>query len=207
MYKVVDSGNSVYEVYCHFDSDAAWTLVQSYSFANRSLDQIKKPLYDDAPVSEDDLTWSGYRLKKRRMSSIKDDSTFIQFTCEYEKNLGIKMSDYVQIPLWKINTNVLQLLKYSRGIIIDQGGGKVGGSDLTRCRIRLYQNLDQPLHVFFGYIHADAISACANNPFLRFQSDFVYFGGFNHLSDEVKEFHRCATNENSTTQLWFGIHT
>ncbi len=161
-------------------------------------------MYDDAAVSEDDLTWSGYRLKKRRMSSIKDDSTFIQFTCEYEKNLGIKMSDYVQIPLLKIDTDILQssVHSFDIDIIIDQGGGKVGGSDLTHCRIRLYQNLDQPLHVFFGYIHADANSACANNPFLRFQSGFVYFGGFNHLSDEMKEFHRCATNENSTTQLY-----
>ena len=34
MYKVVGSDKSVYEVYCHFDSDGAWTLVQSYSFAN-----------------------------------------------------------------------------------------------------------------------------------------------------------------------------
>ena len=141
MYKVVDYNNSVYEVYCHFDSNAAWTLVQSYSFANRSLRQFKKPLFGDAPVSEDDLTWSGFRLRKPRMSSIKDDSTFIQFTCEYEKKLGIKMSDYVQIPLQKINMDVFhdQFWKYSSNIDIDLGRSKIGRYDLNHCQINLYQ--------------------------------------------------------------------
>ncbi len=36
MYKVMDWGVPEYEIYCHFDSDVAWTLVQSYSFANGS---------------------------------------------------------------------------------------------------------------------------------------------------------------------------
>ncbi len=205
MYKVVDYNNSVYEVYCHFDSDAAWTLMQSYSFANKSLIQFTKPLFDDSPVSEDDLTWSGYRLRKPRMSSIKDDSTFIQFTCEYEKNFGIKMSDYVQIPLQKINMDVLQPWGFSFHISMDQGRGEIGGSDLSYCQIKLYQDLGHPLHVVFANFDFGFSPACTHNLFPRILGGFGFFGGFNHLSDEVKEFHRCATNENSTTQLWFGV--
>ncbi len=145
MYKVMDSGVPEYEVYCHFDSDVAWTLVQYYSFANRSLDQIKKPLYDDAPVSENDLTWSGYRLRKPRMKSIKDNSTFIQFTCDYEKNLAINKSDYVQIPLQDIkqsreNVDVLEFSNHTSNFRVEQGRGKIGGYDLTDCRINLHQN-------------------------------------------------------------------
>ncbi len=128
MYKVVDSSNSVYEVYCHFDPNAAWTLVQSYSFANRSLDQIKNPLSDNLPLSENDLTWSGYRLRKPRMKSIKDNSTFIQFTCDFEKNLAINKSDYVQIPLQDIqkrsaeNVDVLQLNEgTSKSLVLSKG--------------------------------------------------------------------------------------
>ena len=82
MYQVVDSVNGSYEVYCHFDSDhVAWTLVQSYSFENRSLVQFKKSLSKDIPISENALTWSGYRLSKPRMKSIKNNSIFLQFTC------------------------------------------------------------------------------------------------------------------------------
>ena len=79
MYKVMDSGNSVHEVYCHFNSDAAWTLVQSYSFANRSLVQFQRHLKFNRPISENALTWSGYRLRKSRMRSIKDNSVQCKF--------------------------------------------------------------------------------------------------------------------------------
>jgi hypothetical protein len=100
----MDSEKTVYEVFCHFESDSAWTLVQSYSFANRSFDQFKKSLSEDRPISENALTWSGYRLSKARMESIKNNSTFLQFTCDYEKYLDIQKSDYVQIPLGNIKS-------------------------------------------------------------------------------------------------------
>jgi hypothetical protein len=86
MYQVVDSVNGSYEVYCHFDSDhVACTLAQSYSFENRSFVQFKKSLSKDIPISENALTWSRYRLSKPRMKSIKNNSIFLQFTCDYEK--------------------------------------------------------------------------------------------------------------------------
>ncbi len=50
---------SLYEVYCYFDSDSAWTLLHSYSYENRFLYLFRKPLYVDIPVSENALTWSG----------------------------------------------------------------------------------------------------------------------------------------------------
>ncbi len=211
-YKIVDSANnSVYEVYCHFDSDVAWTLVQSYSFANRSLDQIQKPLYDDAPVSENDLTWSGYRLSKPRMKSIKDNSTFLQFTCEHEKNLAINKSDYLQIPLQQIkqsfeNVDVLEFNRYTSRFNIDQGRGKIGRYDLSNCQIRLHQDAPNwALVVVFPNFRTDLNPACAGNLFPCTNSGWGFFGGYSYLSDEGKKFHRCTTNENSTSQLWFGI--
>ena len=70
MYKVMDSvGDPLYEVYCHFDSDGAWTLVHSCSFANTngSDSQFKKSLSDNFPVGESGLAWSGYRLGKTKI--------------------------------------------------------------------------------------------------------------------------------------------
>ena len=211
MYKVVDSGNSVYEVYCHFDSNAAWTLVQSYSFANKFLGQFKKPLYDDAPVSENDLTWNGYRLSKPRMKSIKDNSTFIQFTCDYEKNLAINKSDYVQIPLQKIkqsgeNVDVLKFSEKADSISVEQGRGKIGGYDLTHCQISLFQKPNRPIRVVFANVQTNENSACLHDLFNRAHTRFKFFGYYHNIAKEEKEFHRCATNDNSTTQLWFGIY-
>ena len=212
MYKVVDSNNSVYKVYCHFDPNAAWTLVQSYSFANRSLDQIKNPLSNNLPLSENDLTWSGYRLRKPRMKSIKDNSTFIQFTCDYEKNLAINKSDYVQIPLQKIkqsgeNVDVLEFSKKTNSISIEQGRGKIGGYNLTHCQISLLQKPDKPIRVVFANVQTNENSPCEHDMFNRTQTRFKFFGYFYNITKEEKEFHRCATNDNSTTQLWFGTYT
>ncbi|CAB4007280.1 Hypothetical predicted protein [Paramuricea clavata] len=104
MYKVMDSEKSMHEVYCHFQSDVAWTLVQSYSFANGSSNsefkQVRKSLCESHPLRENALTWSGYRFSKARMESIKNNSTFLQFTCDYEKHL-----DHTEIGLCPNSTS------------------------------------------------------------------------------------------------------
>ncbi|CAB4024799.1 Sphingomyelinase phosphodiesterase D, partial [Paramuricea clavata] len=103
---------------------------RSYSFENRSLDQFKKSLSENLPISENALTWNSYRLSKQRMESVKDNSTFLQFTCDYEKYLDIKKSDYVQIPLGdikmsqgseKVVINVLELDGLTSYVTIGNG--------------------------------------------------------------------------------------
>ena len=214
MYKVVDSGNSVYEVYCHFDSGIAWTLVQSYSFANRSLHQIKNSLSKNFPISENVLNWSGYRLSKPRMMSIKDNSSFVQFTCDYEKHHDLEQSDYVQIPLQDIkqaygtenqHVDVLELSGYSSDISVDQGRGKIGGYDLSYCQIWFDQRvfLGGPLHV---HIRVTSLAECMFNQLSSCTSTHNYFGGYIgiYVDDCRKQVHRCMHHDNSTTQLWFG---
>ncbi len=215
-YKIVDSANNaVYKVYCHFDSDAAWTLVQSYSFANGSSNtkfkQFRKTLANNQPVGKNALNWSGYRLSKPRMKSIKDNSTFIQFTCDYEKNLAINKSDYVQIPLQiiKQDSKNVDVLEFKGGTFyfgIYQGRGKIGGRDVSHCQIRFFQNNNRPIHVVFVNFQTTENPACQHDLFSRtHDTRFEFFGDFDNISKEEKEFHRCATNDNSTTQLWFGI--
>ncbi len=207
MYKVVqNSSNSVYEVYCHFDSDIAWTLVQSYSFANNSLDQFQIPLSEDAPVSENDLAWSGYRLSKPRMKSIKDDSNFLQLTCDYEKTRDMEQSDYVQIPLqdirkWNQNVDFLEFRGRTSDISIDRGRGKIGKYELTHCQIWFHQNKDSPLHVHIR----GAVSACTFNSLSCPINTYDYFGMYSYSFHCMEKVHRCIENVMSTTQLWFGI--
>jgi hypothetical protein len=145
------------------------------------------------------------------MKSIKDNSTFLQFTCEHEKNLAINKSDYLQIQLQQIkqsfeNVDVLEFNRYTSRFNIDQGRGKIGRYDLSNCQIRLYQSAPNwALVVVFPNFKTDLNPACAGNLFPCTTSGWGFFGGYRYLSDEGKKFHRCTTNENSTSQLWFGI--
>ena len=214
-YKVVDSQNSEYDVYCHFDSDAAWTLVQSYSVANRSLEQFKKPLFNDTPISEDNPTWSGYRLSKPRMRSVKDNSTFLMFTCDYEKiNFSPKTSDFLIIPFRNIEqyserVDILEFRSYTSYFGIANGHGNIGANDLSYCQIRLYQrgwsSSYRRFQVVFRKSNIEPNPACKHN--LYSATGFVrgFFGEYDHLSDEGKKLHQCARSDNSTSQLWFGM--
>ncbi|CAB3983898.1 Hypothetical predicted protein [Paramuricea clavata] len=193
MYQVVDSVNGLYEVYCHFDSDhVAWTLVLS----------------KDISISENALTWSGYRLSKPRMKSIKNNSIFLQFTCDYEKYLDLKISDYAQIDLRNIRTwsgdekvDVLEFSGYTHHDTIGKGRGKIGEYDLNLCQIRLHQGTDWSLHVIFIDSKSAVNPAYTGNLFACTEDGFGFFGYYYYLRDCGKRFHRCVKNAHSTTQL------
>ena len=215
-YKVADSQNSQNKVYRHFDSDSPWTLVQSYSCENIRHDnhhfpQLKNPLWKNDPVSENEVVWNAYRLSKARMESIKDNSTFPQFTCNYEKHGGINnKSDYAQIYLQNItkssvdkNVDVIQLdtgdtyTEQSRATV-GNIRGQIENCNLSRCRIQLGQNGNRSLHVHFSRsrpppcnLNTDRITLWANE----------YFGSYIHKTED----HSCIKHQSSTTQLWFGV--
>lgn len=145
------------------------------------------------------------------MESIKDNSTLLQFTCDYEKYLDMKKSDYVQIPLGNIKmpqggsenvVAVLELDGLTSYVTIGNGRGKIGKYDLSDCQIeRLHQKKDVHLHVDIDRSHD---SACEFYD-LSCSSIYQFFGRYpNSNSDCVKKVHRCLQSHNSTTQLWFG---
>ena len=210
IYKIVDSYGSEYKVYCHFDSDAAWTLVQSYSYANGSyngkLPELRKPIKENQPVSENAITWSGYRLSKPRMKSIQNDSAFLQFTCDYEKNLAINKSDFIQVRLRNIktpdeNVDVFEFNGETPSLIIGDGRGKIGKHDLSHCEIKLRQGDGSSLHVHFKYVIND--HQCTFTDSCSWNNE--YFGYYVHNNVCGNKAHSCVQNDNSTTQLWFGM--
>ena len=98
MYKLVDSvDNSLYEVYCLFESGIAWTLVLSNIYKTNNA--LKISMSQNRPMNENAPAWSSYRLRKTKMQSIKGNSTFIQFSCDFEKHYDIEKLDHVQMPL------------------------------------------------------------------------------------------------------------
>ena len=206
-YELVGSDNTAYNAYCHFSRESVWTLVQSYSFANRSLEQFKEPLFIDLPLSENYPTWTGYRLSKSRMRSIEDNSTALLFTCDYEKiSHESTRTDYVQIMLDAISNetkkvDVLELRGRSSSISVGEGRAVMGEHNLSHCQMQFRQDTNLTLHVVFEKAKTDPSPTCPCQQDERGR----FFGSYHDsLSNCVKEFHRCVQNENSTTQLWVG---
>ncbi len=194
MYKV--KSNDWFEVYCHFDSDGgAWTLVQSASYANhtRSENAFTKPLTKDRPlISQNALTWSGYRLSKARMQSIYTNSAHLGFTCDFEKVDDVHEMDYLQMPF--PNTDIIKD-KFNK-TTISRYHAQINEDDLQNCTVELRQGGQKGLHV---RIKGDSCAFVPNNPC----KDFHYFTYYPCL----EQTHRCTQNENSTSQLWFGSGT
>ena len=206
-YKVVDYNSSVYEVYCHFERDGAMTLVQSYSFANSSENsQFQNPLNKSMPISENHFSWSGYRLSKARMKSIKNDTSFLLFTCDYEKSGEVKKSDYLQFPFQNIRRNSideehLDFLEVGVNTYFgyQNGYGKLLDYDLSKCFSNVHQKTDQGLHAHvlnFGNECKLGELSCGYN--------IDYFGNYLAINDCIRQYHSCTQHANSTSQLWFG---
>ena len=210
-YKVVDSQNSTYEVYCHFDSDDAWTLVQSFSYGNitqenHDFPQLIHPLWKDSPVmiSENTVEWNAYRLGKSRMESIKNNSTFLQFTCNCEKHRGIENSDFVQIFLQDITDSEeknVDVFKLNTSDTCSEGPratvgdvrGRIGDWEFSECQFQLSQNDHRSLHL---HLSPTSSRLC------HFKKG-AYFGICHCNSTQAV--HSCTQKQNSTTQLWFGV--
>lgn len=203
MYKIVGFNKSVYEVYCYFDSDGAWTLVQSYSFANGSDNaKFRKPLSLNFPISENNLAWNGYRLGKARMESIEKSSKFLRFTCEHKKFPKVEESDYIQILLRDLKVDVLAINGYTDHFQIQRG--KIGQLKLDDgCLFYLYQFRNTNLYAL-AYLHTCAIVPSATTSSCNSQSFFSLFGHYQSDNACFEKTHGCVNNNESTTQLWFG---
>ena len=205
MYKVLGSDKSLYEVYCHFDSDGAWTLVQSFSLANGSADtkfkQFRKPISSDDPVSENNLVWSGYRLQKARMQSIKENSTLLRFTCDYMKTHKVEKSDYLQISFQHVMDDLFGLRGNSATFI---RRGIVGGKKLkNNCQFYLAQHHTSNLYAS-GFLFSCGITPLPQSSSCNSQSYYYVFGYYDGANACFEKAHRCVNNSGSTTQLWFG---
>ena len=200
-YKVVDSDGSLYKVYCHFDSDGAWTLVQSFSFANRAVanSDFKKPLSEDTPISQDAVpAWTSYRLSKARMKPINEISDHLRFTCDFENVYNVSQTDYLQMSLDELGLNK-DITTHNPNKDMISYRGKIDEKDLRECKIKLHQD-GKGLHV-----HIDNKDACVFFPASKPAgcSHFHYFSYFEEEACSLST-HRCTQYQHSTSQLWFG---
>ena len=200
----MDFDMSVYEVYCHFDADGAWTLVQSHNIANGSADyRHQTALYRNFPISENAVNWRGYRLRRPRMRSIQNNSAFLRLTCDYEKyHDDINETGYLQILLANIKisgrgvVDVLDLDGETSHLTAGKWHGRIAAYALNDCQIWLHQQS-------YGILHAHLIASTCDFGESPCSNDGVYFCSFS-ISTCFEKLHRCRRSENSTSQIWFG---
>ena len=200
LHKIVDPNGALYKVYCHFDSDGAWTLVQSFSFAERTVTNSKfeTPLTTDTPVRYSaQPDWNAYRLGKARIQRINVNSNYVRFTCGFENVANVNQTDYLQISLEELETK--DFTTYSPDTEMSSYRGKINEIDLRGCKIKLHQD-NKCFHV-----HVEAKSGCAFVPAGKPSgcNKFNYFSEFGKAACIVST-HRCTQDQTSTSQLWFG---
>ncbi|XP_046843086.1 uncharacterized protein LOC124437112 [Xenia sp. Carnegie-2017] len=195
-YKIRDfNANRIITVYCDLTSEpgSAWTLVMSFAFKNRQVEQFKKKgLQQDAPVNENSPNWEIYRMSHYQMNYLKSQSTHWRATCSYPKN-KVDYRDYVRAKF--SDFDVMTFAGY--GICKKVELVNIRGHQCAKCTSKWYQ----VLNTYMAHIDSPS-SGC------KFDARTGSFGSednFGYYSHVNKKF-RCTASRLSTTNWWFGVY-
>ncbi|KAJ7330586.1 hypothetical protein OS493_022200 [Desmophyllum pertusum] len=193
MYRVYDSQNKSFQVYCDFDSEVGhvWTLMQSYSFGNNSHFDTKN-FGVDFPVNQDAgaIKWVAYRLSLSRMLSIANVSTHLRATCNFQDD-GLVYTDYARAKLEGHN-----LFGTFKGTCRMYELVNIRGIECRDCTALTRQTQDK-----MWYINSYSTSkGCTFNGSEGSVQQEQNFGRYAYSNPEF----RCTSNLNSTTQHWIG---
>ena len=190
---------SLYEVFCDANSEKGfvWTLIESFSRHNKN-EFANKPFYKSYPINQDAFTWSKFRLSLPRMIATANRSTHVRATCNFNTE-ELQYRDYFRAKL--SDTDVMRLnfdgcKKYE---FIS-----IRGYNCTNCTAHFVQS---------DVWHAHTDSHWAPSVGCQFTSpsgDAVKSdGGEDNFGfyRAVNPVHRCVSNDDSTTQWWFGEHS
>ena len=184
-------------MYCSFDDESPWTLVQSFKYSKKN--EHKVPIYQDNPKNQNFPSWSDYRLSFSRMNGIHEDSNSKwRLTCNFNRD-GPVYTDYVRTthaaaPL--LNSTISQYGECKTVEYID-----IRTHSCTNCQVMVAHGTrgEWPLHIDSYYstrrcsAHFPESKACGSYG----EDNFGYY-------DCANAKHRCSATEESTTQVWFG---
>ena len=184
--------NDTIQTYCDFNSEAgkAWTLIESFSLANKALYQ-NQTFYYDYPQNERNVNWNSFRLSYQAMVSIRNDSTHWRATCDFPS--GLDLTDYARAAL--VDTDILTFVNQDecrRYEFIS-----VRGISCSNCTGMLVQRDNQHMHTDSYW---SGLNRCQWNPGAGAVKGEDNFGFYNVINPQ----HKCTNNSNSTTQWWLG---
>ena len=197
-YTIIDNDGNPYQVYCQFSKNdyfaIAWTLIQSYSLANK--DKFNKSFIFDHPVNESSPSWDNYRLSKIRIDHIIDNSNaFWRITCNYNTD-RLPGIDFVRARIDKAPL----LNKYNDGEnCFEVDHIAIRSHSCADCKVYMVNDGNRPLYFDPKRSNENCgmnvpnITMCGNEA----ENNFGYY----HCVNSV---HRCSSSPASTTQLWLG---
>ena len=195
-FKIFDNNDNIYTVYCSFDANMTWTLVQSYKYSHK--DEHNLPIYKNEPIHQNTFSWDNYRLSRARMKTIHEDSNRKwRFTCNFDTD-GAVYTDYV-----RANHEHIPMLSFTSKS--DDGACKtvefinIRGTECNNCTALVAHKDNWPLHIDSYYTNKRCSNNFSGSESCNRKGEDNF--GFYHCRNQQ---HRCSATEESTTQLWFG---
>jgi hypothetical protein len=187
--------DDVITVYCDMTSEAgsAWTLVMSYAFKNRRMEQIaRKSMPQDTPVNENSPNWNLYRMSLSQMTHLKSQSTHWRTTCSFP-TYKVDYTDYVRAKFTDFDIMTFQ----GRGICKKVEYVNIRGHQCAQCTSKWWHENN----VYAPHIDSPS-SGCQFVPTQDSVSSENNFGYY--IQGVINKKFRCSAGPLSTTNWWFG---
>ena len=197
VYTLYDPTNkSVYQTFCDFTSENGfvWTLLESFRLANKKEFQNLQ-FYKDHPLNQTSFKWSKFRLSLPIMNSTLSHSTHFRATCNFNID-GLVTTDYL-----RAKTTDLNILLLNSEPCVKMEYINIRGYDCYNCTAWLTQTIHWHLQTdsYYG-THCQFTSA--RNGSVELPGGEDNFGNYH----TINPLHRCTSEDNATTQWWFGEH-
>lgn len=190
---ITDQGKTL-TLFCDLCSEhgSAWTLVTSFSKKNRVMEEfLTTPLSVDASLNEVIPNWNSYRLSRKHMLEISQESTHWRFTCSYP-DYNVDYRDYARASLDAMNP----LVYNDSGACTQMEYVDVRGNSCADCSAAWWQN-SAKLEAFHLDSSVDTCDFDGREGSVKSEDNFGYYVTVNTKF-------RCSVSETSTTNFWLG---
>ena len=196
IFAICDGKSTAFNVYCDMESESkfVWTLFQSFSFYHsKFLENKGFGVNFPIGVNLTYIDWNYYRLPLSHMTYIKQKSSHLRVTCNFNEN-GLQYTDYARTVLKNqpILSNFEKSCKW-------YGYLNIRGIDCTSCTALTSQRDGRP---WFIDSYSSKGNGCQFNGKPGMGSSEHNFGWYQ--DGKVNPSHRCSFSPSSTTEHWFG---
>ncbi|XP_028391273.1 uncharacterized protein LOC114516098 [Dendronephthya gigantea] len=201
IFKVFDKNDNLFSVFCDFDEERSWTLIQSFAFQERK--RFKPSFVLDRIRNQDAPNFQAYRMSKARMQSVAKNCTKWRITCDFRQGEKISYIDYVETSL----TN-LDILTFNGNRCVEVDYIDIRGTNCTNCTAFVLQSHNKNVNPYYMGLHFDSFLgpsfSCEHNARNGSKkcgkSGEDDFGFFDCRSTK----HRCSAHNASLTSAWLG---
>ena len=189
------TSKSFYQTFCDFTSEKGfvWTLLDSFSLANK-IYYKNQPLSQDYPLNQNSFKWNKFRLSLPIMNSTLSHSTHFRATCKFDTD-RLVTRDYLRGKTTELN--ILLLVKKDSCTKLEYINTR--GYHCSNCTAKMIQRSRWHLHFDAYYVEPCQFTSAKKTavPPPGGEDNFGFYGTINRS-------HRCTSNDNATTQWWFG---